>query len=153
MNWKYLFSPCVISRSYQRSSRIQQQMIELRALHLERAAIRIAQTLIEAEAEADAAVAGDEVRAVLRKVIAFQQLIGNAEAGEEVVAVRQQRLADLKTRKAFALEKRYGEAALCEKGRGRRSRGTSANDDDVTHSRSSNLVVARCYSACSIDFS
>jgi hypothetical protein len=114
---------------------LQQEVVELRALHLERAAIRIAQAFVEAEAVADLPVAGDEVRAVLREVVAFEHLVGETEAVEKVVVVREERLADLKTREPFALEERYGEALLGEQGRGGAAGRPSSNDDDVAHRR------------------
>src|SRR5205814_679394 len=62
-----------------------QQLVELRARHLEGALVRLVEVLIESEGVAEAAVGGDELRAVLRHVVARLELVDDAEPGEEIV--------------------------------------------------------------------
>jgi hypothetical protein len=129
-------------------------MIELRPLDLKRPAVRIGEPLVEAEAVADRAVPGDKVRAVLWKKIAGLELVRNAQSLEQIVVVRQQRLADLKTRKAFALEQRYGESLLGQEGRGGAAGRPSADDDYVAHRGAKRLssnvlfcISVQCFNA------
>src|SRR5688500_3125686 len=108
-------------------------MIELRPFDLKRPPVGIGKALVETKPVTDRPIAGDEVSAVLGKEVAAQQLIGDAEAIEELVVVRKKRLAYLEAGKPCALEQRYGQSLLCEEGRGGASSGASANDDHVAH--------------------
>ena len=69
--------------------------------------ILLRQVPIESKRVADLAVAGDEVRAILREKVAMLELIGDAQPVEEIVVVRQKRFADLKPRKLLALQQQH----------------------------------------------
>src|SRR5438034_106346 len=108
----------------------QQQVVERGARDLERAAVGVVERAVEAEGSRQLAVAGDELRAELWEEVAAQQLLGDAEAGEEVVVVGKERLADLKTGEALALEQHDGEAFARQQRGGRGAGGAAADDED-----------------------
>src|ERR1051326_4973688 len=112
---------------------LHQQLVELRARHLERAVVRRRQVLVEAERVAERAVAGDELRAVLRHEVALLELLEDAEALEDVGVEREERLADLEAREALALEQQYVEAFFRQECCGGGAGGAAADDDDVVH--------------------
>src|SRR5207245_11602740 len=88
---------------------------------------------IEAKGVSDRAVAGDEFRAVFRMEFANLQFRRDAEAIEQLVVVRKERLADLEARKFLALQQEHVESALAQQRcRGRAGRA-AADHDDIAH--------------------
>src|SRR5207237_10297376 len=108
----------------------QQQMIEVRALDLKRTVIARREIAVEMKRVADLAVAGQKLRAVLRRERAGRDLIGEAEAFEEIVVVGEERFADLKSREPLTLKERDGEPLLREERSGGRAAGSTAAADD-----------------------
>ncbi len=107
---------------------IEQHLVEPRALDLPGLRLRDAAGLREAGVEFDAAVAGAERGAPLLREAHRAHLILHAERVERVVHGGEQRLADMKARKAVALEQHDAMAAARDHG-GRAGPGRAAADD------------------------
>ena len=114
----------------------EKKMIELRPLDLEGAVVPLFEIAVEMKPDADLAIARQKLSAVLWMKLASRHLIGDAKPREEVVVVRQERLADLKARKTIALEQRHGKTLASQERRSRRTTRPTADYDYVERRRS-----------------
>jgi hypothetical protein len=116
---------------------IQEQFIKLRTLHLIGTDMFEAKTVLEKKLHLSLTTRGIELRAMFVKESAIENL-AHTEAIERRHGVRQERLADMKTWKPFALENDDTASCAGEQCRGGAASGAPANDRgivDLVHAR------------------
>ena len=111
---------------------LQQQVVELGAAHLERLRRRLA---AEGAGEADVVAAAVGLEGEVRTPLALEagggELVPDAEAAQQRLAARQQRLADVETGEALAVVDAHAQAPAREQRADGASRRAAADDDGV----------------------
>src|SRR5207237_10253961 len=109
----------------------EQDVVELRARDLIRQRPRDFGDVGEIDAATRFTVVREQTCAPLRRKIGSFHLVGDAERRKRIVRCRQQRFADVKTRKRVALEQHDFVATLRERDCSRRAGGTAAGDGEI----------------------
>src|SRR5437764_6739670 len=121
---------------------IQQHLVEITACHLISVIGLRTIAVLKVKLRSSVGARSHDFAAVFLYEPGAQKFFLQPEPGKCLHAERQQRLADVKPRKLFALEKNHATSGAREQRRGRAAGWSASYDRDIVHAAAHRLILA-----------